>query len=70
MIETQPQYRQDLEENMSDQTNVAMAGFHVSIEGAAEKFFEKGTAYRIGVMAVNRVNKGKLLNWSGRFITV
>ena len=70
LIETQPQYRQDLEENMADQINVAMSGFHVCIEGGAEKYFEKGASYRIGVMAVNRVNKGKLLNWSGRFITV
>ena len=55
---------------MADQINVAMSGFHVCIEGGAEKYFEKGASYRIGVMAVNRVNKGKLLNWSGRFITV
>ena len=70
LIETQPQYRQDLEENMAEQINVAMSGFHVCIGGSAEKAFEKGAVYRIGVMAVNRVNKGKLLNWSERFITV
>ena len=56
------QYRDDLEENLPDQKNVAMGGFRVSREG--EKL-EPGI-YRIGVMAVHRMGGLKLFNWSGQ----
>ena len=69
LVKTSPQYRQDLEENMAEQVNVAMSGFHICLDKEAERLLEKGAEYRIGVMAVNRINKGKLLNWSERYYT-
>ncbi len=69
-VKVQPQYRQDLEENMADQKNVAMSGFYIHFGNAAEKKLSKGCQYRVGVMAVNKINKGKLLNWSGRYFTI
>lgn len=62
VIKTKKQYRQDLEENMADQTKVALSGFHVEI--SAEEW-EQYDGYYIGMIAVHRVSKLKLLNWSG-----
>lgn len=70
MIKTTPQYRQDLEENMPDQTNVALCGFHVQLPEAEKEKLDKGMEYAIGVLAVHKINKGKLLNWSGRYFTI
>ncbi len=66
-IKTIPQYRQDLEENMADQTNVGLCGFHVRLDGKNAKKLEKDVEYRIGVMAVHKFGRGRLLNWSGRY---
>ena len=66
-IKTTPQYRQDLEENMADQTNVALCGFHVRLDRKTLEKLKKDVEYRIGVMAVHRFGRGRLLNWSGRY---
>lgn len=58
------QYRPDLEENLPDQTNVAMSGFSVELGAEA---VPKGN-YRIGMMARNRITGGRLVNWSNRFV--
>lgn len=62
IIKTEKQYRQDLEENMADQNRVALSGFHVEL---SEEEREQYDGYYIGVVAVHRVSKLKLLNWSG-----
>lgn len=61
-IETDKQYRQDLEENMPDQKNVALCGFDVAL---SEEEKRKFTGYFVGVIAVHKVSKLKLINWSG-----
>ena len=70
LVKTRPQYRQDLEENMADQSHVALCGFHVHFGENAGKKLVKGAEYRIGVLAVHKINKGKLLNWSDRYFTI
>lgn len=65
-IPVQGQYRSDLEENMTDQKNVAMAGFWVEIE---EKMLPAGT-YEIGMYAVDRTSRLKLYYFSSRQIEV
>lgn len=62
MIKTERQYRQDLEENMADQRNVALCGFDVEL---LKEDWKQLDTYYIGVIAVHKVNKLKLLNWSG-----
>lgn len=58
------QYREDLEENMPDQCNVALSGFCVNVENLslADKDYE------IAVMAVNKINGSKLMNSSNRIL--
>ncbi len=56
-------YRPDLEENMPDQRNVGLCGFHVKIQKEAVP----AGRYRLGMAARNRVTGLGLLNWSGRF---
>ena len=58
------QYRQDLEENLPDQRNVALCGFAVRLE--TEK--ELSSEYQIGMIAVHKVSKIKLLNFSGWYL--
>lgn len=60
------QYRQDLEENLPDQKNVALSGFCVNRDGECLK---PGN-YRIGVMARNRINRLTLLGWSGKNVKI
>lgn len=69
MIKTQPQYRQDLEENIPDQKNVALCGYHVALSQDQEEKLEAGAAYQVGVLAVHKITKGKLANWSSRCYT-
>lgn len=61
-----PAYRQELEENLPDQKNVALGGFCVSRKGEQ---LPTGT-YSIAVLAVNRVSKLKLWNTTGKYMTV
>ena len=69
-ILTQPMYRQDLEENLPDQKNVAMSGFYIRLTDEECKKLNPGRTYRVGVMAMHKINKGKLLNWSGRYFKI
>lgn len=61
-----PAYRQELEENLPDQKNVALGGFCVSRKGER---LPAGT-YRIAVLAVNRVSKLRLWNDTGKYMVV
>ena len=63
-IQLEGQYRPDLEENMPDQTNVALGGFWLEL---AEDLLPAGT-YQIGIYARNRVTGLRLRNWSNRFV--
>lgn len=65
-MKLEAQYRDDLEENLPDQKNVAMGGFRVS---PASTGLMPGV-YRIGVLAVHKISGLKLLGWSGRFLRV
>ena len=61
-----PVYRQELEENLPDQKNVALGGFCVLREGEQ---LPAGN-YTIAVLVVNRVSKLKLWNTTGKYLTV
>lgn len=61
-----PAYRQELEENLPDQKNVALGGFCVSRKGEQ---LPAGT-YNIAVLTINRVSKLKLWNTTGKYMTV
>ena len=61
-----PAYRQELEENLPDQKNVALGGFCVSREGEQ---LPVGT-YHLAVLAVNRVSKLRLWNGTGKYMVV
>lgn len=61
-----PAYRQELEENLPDQKNVALGGFCISRKGEQ---LPTGT-YSIAVLTVNRVSKLKLWNTTGKYMTV
>ncbi len=56
------QYRYELEHTIPDQKNVALCGFWVS---RLEDKIPPGT-YRVGVLAVHRFRRIKLVGWSGR----
>ena len=57
-ITLEGQYRPDLEENMTDQVNVALCGFWIKADR-----IPKGV-YRTGILADSRVNGVRLVNWS------
>lgn len=57
-------YRQDLEENMPDQKNVALCGFAIEVDENAALTFE----YQIGMIAVHKISKMRLLNFSGWYL--
>ncbi|MCM1045106.1 MAG: glycosyltransferase [Candidatus Gastranaerophilales bacterium] len=60
------QYRPDLEENMPDQVNVGLCGFHIRLTG---ENIDPGR-YRIGLAAYSKVSGLKLMNFSERFLEV
>lgn len=79
------QYRPDLVENMPDQVNVGLCGFHVSFASTFEnhgmggdvsfagKMPQQGLPrghYRVGVLARNRVGSSVLYHWSNRYIDI
>ena len=66
VIPLKEQYRPDLEENMPDQVNVALSGFHVRLKG---NLLPPGR-YRIGAAAKHRITGAGLANWSNRFIVI
>ncbi len=65
VVKTKRQYRQDLEKNIPDQKNVAMSGFEVVLS-KEDTILSK--EYEIGVIAVHKVSKLKLLSFSGRHL--
>lgn len=58
------QYRPDLEENLSDQKNVALSGFWLQL---GRGVVPPGR-YRVGMLARNRVTGLRLLGWSNRYL--
>ncbi len=58
-------YRQELEENLPDQKNVALGGF--CVRRAGEKL--PAGIYTIAVLAVNRVSGLRLWNTTGKYLT-
>ena len=62
VIPLERQFRPDLAENLPDQRNVELGGFWVDVSGLQ---MEAGS-YSIGMLAKNRVNRTRLLNWSNR----
>lgn len=59
------QYRQDLQENMPDQKNVALCGFHVNIADPLPE-----GEYRIGMLATDKISGSSLMNYSNRTFIV
>jgi len=59
-------HRPDLQENMPDQMNVALGGFHVRLK---PDLLPPGR-YRIGAAASSRVSRLKLMNWTNRFLDI
>lgn len=66
VIPLEGQYRPDLEENMPDQMNVALSGFHVRLKA---NLLAPGR-YRIGVAVRHRITGARLMNWSNRFLQI
>jgi len=60
-----PAYRQELEENLPDQKNVALGGFCVKRKTGQ---LPPGN-YGIAVLAVHRISKLKLWNTTGKYLT-
>ena len=57
-ITLEGQYRPDLEENMTDQVNVALCGFWLKPDKIP------AGVYRVGILADNRVSGIRLVNFS------
>ena len=60
-----PAYRQELEENLPDQKNVALGGF--CVKRKTEQL--PAGSYGIAVFAVHRISKLKLWNTTGKYMT-
>ncbi len=65
VVKTRRQYRQDLEQNIPDQKNVGLSGFEVTLDGVDNLLSEE---YEMGVIAVHKLSKLKLLCFSGRHL--
>lgn len=59
-------YRSDIEENLPDQSHVALAGFSVRIKVGSIPDGE----YEIGLMVRDRTSRQKLSGWSGKSIVI
>lgn len=64
VIPLEGQYRPDLQENMPDQENVALGGFHVRLK---MNLLPPGR-YRLGVAVKHRISGAMLMNWSNRCV--
>ena len=53
-------YRQDIENNLPDQTNVGLTGFAARLPKTAIA----AGIYRFGILAEDRCSRQKLVNWS------
>lgn len=80
-VAVEGQYRPDLVENMPDQINVGLCGFHIDLTDAIVNEQNVNTVigstkglvcghYRVGVLARNRVGSLVLYNWSNRYIDI
>ncbi len=65
VVKTTGQYRQDLELNIPDQKNAALSGFEVELPREGVVLSKE---YEIGVIAVHKLSKLKLLRFSGRHL--
>ena len=63
-IPIEEQYRPDLQENMPDQENVALCGFHIRLR---LNLLPPGR-YRIGAAVSHRITGLALMNWSNRYV--
>lgn len=63
-VPLEEQYRPDLKENMPDQENVALSGFHIRLR---LNLLPPGR-YRIGAAVSHRFTGMKLMNWSNRYV--
>lgn len=63
-VSLDPTYRPDLEENLSDQLNVALSGFWIRLDKDA---LPEGL-YRIGCAVKRTVGRICLISWSNRFL--
>lgn len=61
-ITLEGQYRPDLEENMPDQTNVALCGFMLELP----RLPDPEGSFQIGICVRSRVTGLRLVNWSSR----
>ena len=59
------QYRYDIEENMRDQTNVALCGFECTFDTS-----HLSGEYLIGMLATDKISKNRLINWTNEKIVV
>lgn len=59
-------YRSDLEENMSDQKNVALCGFRIIVK---QENLQKGI-YQVGMSAKDTTSRLHIINWTNRFLEV
>ncbi len=57
-------YKRELEETVPDQKNVALCGYYISRQGEQ---FASG-AYKVGMLAVNKVTGLKLFSWCGKVL--
>lgn len=75
-LKLEEQYRPDLVENMSDQTNVGLCGYWVrlsanTLPGQKQPLISlPAGGYRLGMAVRNRVTGLKLINWSNRRIAI
>ena len=66
IMQVENKYRYELERNVPDQINVALGGWCISREG--EKL--PAGAYKVGMLAVNKVTGLKLFNWCGKVVEI
>ena len=65
-VQLEGQYRPELTENMTDQKNVGLCGFHLELpEGSLT-----AGRYRLGITAVSRVGGTRLINWSSHVLQI
>lgn len=65
-VQLEGQYRPELTENMTDQKNVGLCGFHLELpEGSLA-----AGRYRLGITAVSRVGGTRLINWSSHVLQI
>ena len=64
MMPLERMYKRELEESVPDQKNVALCGYYISRKNEG---IPKG-AYKVGMLAVNKVTGLKLFSWCGKVL--